>query len=367
MLRWTIVLAAVGIYVLVVGCVLWQSDVSAQPGTRTSAPQTAPVITSREGLPLCSVTMQIQRTDWIDKYIKGIDEITALGADGVKFVVDTRQETVSSTRIFLDMRMTPTPDQLGSLIKHAKSKNLKVILMPIVLLDNPQGMDWRGKIEPDTKYGGWDEWFSSYRNMLTHFAWIAQTHGADIFVVGSEFISAEPKLDQWSKTIRQVRDTFKGRLTYSSNWDHYESVKFWDQLDLICMNSYWKFADEKAPNPSVEDIKKRWVAIQKDLIPWVQKQGKPLLFSEIGWFSQKNVAYEPWDYTRDQDLDLDLQRKLYQAFFESWWGNADLGGFSVWEWPPAEGGPKDKGYTPKGKPAEGVIKEWFGKPRWRVR
>src|SRR6185436_7383823 len=99
MLRWTIVIAALGIYVLVVGCVLWQGDVSAQQGARTSAPQTLPVITTRDGLPICSVTMQIQRTDWIDKYLKSIDEVAALGADGVKFVVDTRQETVRSTRI----------------------------------------------------------------------------------------------------------------------------------------------------------------------------------------------------------------------------------------------------------------------------
>jgi hypothetical protein len=312
--------------------------------------------------------MQIQRTDWIDKYIKSIDEVAGLGADGVKFVVDTRQETVRSTRIFLDMRMTPTPDQLGTLIKHAKDKGLKVILMPIVLLDNPQGMDWRGKIDPDPTYGGWDEWFENYRKVLTHFAWIAQTHGVDIFVVGSEFISAEPKVAEWTKTIQEVRKTFKGRITYSSNWDHYTAVKFWDQLDLICMNSYWKFGDEKSnPNPTVEQIVTRWKQIQDDLLPWVRQQGKPLLFSEIGWFSQKNVAYEPWDYTREQPLDLELQRKLYEGFFQAWWGNPDLGGFSIWEWPPDNGGPKDTGYTPKGKPAEQVIKEWLGKPKWKVR
>ena len=66
--------------------------------------------------------MQLQRTDWIDKYEKSIDEIAAVGADTVQFVVDARQENGKSSRIYLDMRMTPTPEQLARLIKHAKDK-----------------------------------------------------------------------------------------------------------------------------------------------------------------------------------------------------------------------------------------------------
>ncbi|HVT89555.1 MAG TPA: hypothetical protein VHD56_11930 [Tepidisphaeraceae bacterium] len=346
---------------------MWPTTAGTQHVDVDSSVASAAVIQSRQGLPICAVTMQIQRTDWIDKYKQSIDEVAALGADGVKFVIDTRQETVHSTHIFLDMRMTPTPDKLIELIKYAKSKNLRVILMPIVLLDNPQGNEWRGRIDPAETYGGWDEWFKSYREMLAHFSWIAEANGVDVFVVGSEFISAEPKVDQWKKTIAEVRKTYHGRLTYSSNWDHYTAIKFWDQLDLICMNSYWKFGEEGTnENPSIEHIKDRWHEIQKDLMPWVKSTGKPLIFSEIGWFSQKNVAYEPWDYTKDETIDLELQRKLYEAFFEVWWGNPDLAGFSIWEWPPDMGGPKDGGYTPKGKPAEKVVKDWFAKPRWKV-
>lgn len=368
MLRWSVIVTALAVYALVLGCVVWPSNAPADASQNFSEKNSAAVIQTHEGLPYCSVTMQIQRTDWIDKYKQNIDEIAALGADTVQFVIDTRMETVHSTHIFLDMRLTPTPEQLADLIQHAKSKKLRVILMPIVLLDNPRGMDWRGVIEPADEYGGWDEWFDSYRSMLNHFAWIAQGNGADVFVVGSEFVSAEPKVDQWTKTIQSVRQTFKGRLTYSSNWDHYRQVPFWNQLDLICMNSYWKFGKEGSDeNPSVDHIVSRWKEIQSDLLPWLKEQGKPLLFSEIGWFSQKNVAYEPWDYTKSQPIDLELQKKLYEGFFQAWWNNPQLGGFSVWEWPPSDGGDKDDGYTPKNKPAEKVLREWLAKPRWNVK
>ena len=245
-----------------------------------------------KGLPYRGVAMTVQRVDWIDEYKKSIDEIASIGADTVLLVIDTRQENGKSSRIYLDMRITPTNDQLGELIDHAKKKNLRVILMPIVLLDHPTGNEWRGTIHPDS----WDDWWASYRDMINFFAMAANVHHADVLVVGSELVSTEPMLDEWTKTIRGVREIFKGNLTYSSNWDHYEPIQFWDQLDLVAMNSYWKLGDSK--DATVPEIIQHWKEIQKPLRRFISKVHKPLLFTEVGWFSQDNVAYEPWDYTQ---------------------------------------------------------------------
>ena len=117
---------------------------------------------------------------------------------------------------------------------------------------------------------------------------------------------------------------------------------------------------------SVETIQTNWRKIQGELQPFVEKKGKPLLFLEIGWCSLDNAAYEPWDYTKDVPINLELQKRLYEGFFQSWHGTPWLGGFSVWEWPPGEGGPEDRGYTPKNKPAEQVLREWLAKPAWKV-
>ena len=45
-------------------------------------------------------------------------------------------------------------EKLAELIQHAKSKKLRVILMPIVLLDKPEGNEWRGTIKPPDWDGG---------------------------------------------------------------------------------------------------------------------------------------------------------------------------------------------------------------------
>ena len=365
MLKKAVCALAVALYAVVVGCSL---QTKATAGDRIAeVPTTSGYATTEPtGLPYRCVGMQIQRVDWMDKYKASIDEIAAVGADTVKFVVDARQENGSSSRIYLDMRMTPTPEQLGGLIQYAKKKGLRVVLMPIVLLDKPRGTEWRGRINPES----WDDWWASYRDILTHFAWIAQGNGVDVLVVGSELISTESNVEEWTKTIKQARSVFKGKLTYSSNWDHYKSVKVWDQLDFIGMNSYWALG--KSPEASLEEIKASWAGIQHELFSFQKKVKKPIFFLEVGWCSMANMVTEPWDYTKGEDeapTDTAVQARLYEGFFESWQGRPECGGFSVWEWTP-QPDPNDsaseeenkRGYTPRGKPAEKVLKKWLAKP-----
>jgi hypothetical protein len=369
-----LIFTALAVYLGVVGCAVWPPEGGkahageSGPGGVGSVKDDGgpPVYRTQKltGLPYRGVAMQVQHVDMIDAYEKSIDEVAAIGADTVSIVVDCRQENGSSARIFMDLRMTPSPEMLKRLIGHAKQRNLRVVLMPIVLLDNPRGNEWRGTIKPEL----WEEWFESYRAMMLHYAAVAAQNDVDLFVVGSELVSSETKIAEWTKTIRAIRKVYKGQITYSSNWDHYRAVPFWDQLDLIGMNSYWnlgmvgrKTLDRKEITP--DTIKQRWGEIQEDLFAFTKSTGKPLVLLEAGWCSVSNAAHEPWDYTQETvGFDMDLQKKLYEGFFKAWWGNSNLGGFMLWEWTPGDGGTDDRGYTPEGKPAEKVMKEWFKKP-----
>jgi hypothetical protein len=327
--------------------------------------QAAGQLSSLDGLPYCGASMQLHDVDNLAGYEKSCDEIAALGGDTVMFVPNAFMETATSSSIYIDERHTMGADNLRKLIAHAKADNLRVILMPIVLLDKPKlDTDWRGTIHPDD----WDDWFDSYQDMMLFYAKMAEQTGVNLLVVGSELVSSEPFVDDWRATIRKVRDVYHGQLTYSSNWDHYAMVQFWDALDIVGMNSYWKLGPDDDHTVSGEEIKRRWAAIQKDLFGWQATVHKPILLLEAGWCSLSNASYEPWDYTRvELPLDLDVQKRLYEGFFASWWGKPQSAGFLMWEWTPeSPGGPDDKGYTPRGKPAADVMKQWLAKPRWKV-
>jgi hypothetical protein len=353
-------ITATALYAIVIALVVWPGAIVAPVQADDTPLSDSPDVLKQ--LPFCGVSMQLQDIDNLAGYERCCDEIAAQGADTVLFVPSASMENGKSTLIYLDMRHTFTKPQLEELIHHAKADHLRVILMPIVLLDAPINDEWRGTISPDD----WDAWFASYQDMILFYGRVAQESGVDMLVIGSELVSAEPYVDDWDNTIRKVRSVYTGLLTYSSNWDHYSMVQFWDKLDVIGMNSYWALGDTDS---SVKDINSRWADIQKDVFHWdATSANKPIILLEAGWCSLSNSAKDSWDYTQTQlPVDLDLQKRLYEAFFESWWGQPKSAGFIMWEWPPDEaGGPTDKGYTPRGKPAADVMKQWFAKPRWQV-
>jgi hypothetical protein len=285
-----------------------------------------------------------------------IEEIADLGADTVLFSVNGYQEHVESTRISPSPDETPSDEDWLRIFAVARDRGLRIILMPKVLLSDPRGNAWRGKIQPTS----WDEWFAQYRAFVMHFARLAELSDVEVFSVGSELITTEKFTDRWRSIVADVRSVYRGRLTYSANWDHYTGIRFWDDLDLIGMTTYHKLSDE--PAPSLEALRAKWLEIRRDIEKWRKGVGKPLLFTEAGWCSQEGCSVEAWNYYRQEEATeagRREQRDCYQAFVDTWLDCPKVGGILWWEWTPGNGGDGDYGYSPKNKPAEAVLRELF--------
>ena len=123
-------------------------------------------------------------------------------------------------------------------------------------------------------------------------------------------------------------------------------------------------AEEK--NPTVDEIVAHWQPIRDDLAKWQEEIGRPIVFTEVGWCSQEGAATSPWNYYHNQKATLaghEEQRRLYEAFIRVWDNEAMVGGVIWWDWSDGAGGPGDFGYTPRNKPAERVLRDWFAKYR----
>lgn len=61
-------------------------------------------------------------------------------------------------------------------------------------------------------------------------------------------------------------------------------------------------------------------------------------------------------------LDLEAQRRCYEAVFRALWGRPWLAGIYWWKWPTTldDGGMDDDGFTPNGKLAAAVVAKWYG-------
>jgi hypothetical protein len=295
-------------------------------------------------------------------YEQYIDEIAATGANAICLVVTAYQENCSSTSIFIELRKTPTDQRVKDLAAYARTKGLRVVLMPIVLLENPREGEWRGKIAPSN----WEDWWEDYENYVLHYAWIAESIGTDIFVIGSELVSTEDQADRWRGLIRSVRGAYRGCLSYSANWDHYATITWWSDLDIVGMTTYHDLSSGE--EPTMEVLLRKWEPIKKDILDWQQKVNLPILFTEVGWPNQTTCAQYPWDYYRSIDKPApQSQANCFEAFFRTWMGEKAVTGCLVWEWRSYPGQvtdpDKDTSYVPCDKPAEKVISKYF-KSAW---
>lgn len=309
------------------------------------------------------VSVQLTHSDPNHPYEQILDEIAQTGANSVCMVVAAYQENATSSTIFVDARRTPTDTKMLKLFEYAHSKGLRVLVMPIVLLENPREGEWRGKINPES----WDHWWEHYTNYVLHFAGLCQQGNVEVFMVGSELISVETQEDRWRSLIKQVRGVFKhdkGRLTYSANWDHYKIIRWWNDLDMVGMTTYYDLSGGK--KPTLPLLLESWTPIKQEIMEWQEKVNRPILFTEVGWPNQVTCAQYPWDYYRSPDKpDPAAQKLCFESFFKTWGEEKNIAGILVWEWrtsPSQNIGEKDTSYVPAGKPAMQVIREFFARP-----
>ena len=289
-----------------------------------------------------------------------VEEIARTGANTICFALAALQENCASSSLFVEYRKVPTTKRLASLIKLAHGRGLRVVIMPIVLLEDPGTDEWRGKNDPTDM----EAWWSDYESYILHYARIAQDNGVEMFLVGSELVSMEgpEHTARWRALIAKVREAYKGLLSYSANWDHYDEIEWWGDLDVVGMTSYHDLVGDN--QPTLEVLRASWEPIKKEVLTWQRKINRPILFTEVGWPSQVGCAKEPWNYYGSDTADLETQAKCFQAFFDTWRGEPGVGGVLIWEWrnhPPAptDEVPEERSYVPRGKPAMKIIREYF--------
>jgi len=171
----------------------------------------------------------------------------------------------------------------------------------------------------------------------------------------------------WSRVIADVRAIYPGLLTYAANGnepgDEFTSVSFWPQLDVLGIDAYTPLTG--TTNPTLQQLVSGWrrnryghdmVAAYRN---FQSAHGKPLIFTEIGYRSADGTNRAPWDWQASLGPDSGEQADCYRAAYEVFSAeSAWMNGLFWWSWRVPTPEPGDTGYTPRGKPAEEVLREW---------
>jgi hypothetical protein len=204
----------------------------------------------------------------------------------------------------------------------------------------------------------WKLWEADYEKYILDFAKLAEEEKIELFCFGTELenpIAKRPKY--WMQLIQKIRKIYSGKLTYAANWDSFETIPFWNELDYIGIDAYFPLSTEETP--SIEILNESWKKHILKIEIVQQKFNKKILFTEFGYRNSNKAAEEPWTETETKINDL-AQANGYESLFQSFSKQKWYAGGFAWKWY-ADDYYKKKNidYTPQEKPALETLKNWY--------
>lgn len=307
------------------------------------------------------VQLGLFHEDPLWSYAGLLRELRELGTSHVGLTVAYYQDHAASTEIYEHPRFTAPDAALARTIDEAHGLGLKVMVFPIVRLLKPRSSsEWRGTLRPAEPAA----WWQRYEQRLLRVARLCQRAHVAQLSVGSELSTLDVAKERphWQALVEKVRAGFRGLLTYSGNWDHFEQVGLYDLLDTAGLCAYFPLADAPvlgpAPTPELPALIAAWRRKRDELEKFAARVGRPLVLTEVGYLSQRGCARKPWDEGAQNPVDLEEQRRCYAAFAAAWQGAPSLRGVYFWNYY-GWGGSRSSGYTPRGKPAALEMAKYF--------
>lgn len=251
-----------------------------------------------------------------------------------------------------------TKKGVSQYIDMLNKNGIEIMLKPQIWI---RGGEFTGALEMKTEEE-WQVLESTYKKFIITYAELAAETNVEIFCVGTElekFVENRPTY--WKQLIKEIKEIYKGKLTYASNWDEYTKTTFWEDLDYIGIDAYFPLSEEQSP--SVESLRKSWqqwkVGIEKIAIA----KKRPILFTEYGYRSMDYTAKKPWLVDRNEEnVNLEAQVNATKAIIQEFWSEDWFAGGYVWKWfidHKQSGGNNDNRFTPQNKPAEQTLKELY--------
>jgi hypothetical protein len=328
--------------------------------------------------------------------------LAATGASHVRLLVTAYQDSINATTIHAISGESPlastTRAQLLSALSAAKQLNLSVFLSPV--LDINWDMPSNGRSADGTPFPAnasfaasaligstfsdaeWAEWFEAYAAWILPLAELAEQQGVAMFGLASGLDAAfVARPAEWRTLCASVRAAYSGELLIAAGSDAAPRITWWSALDAVGVNLFGSLGGNLSLGvaPSVDDLQAAWAPQLAALASLHAATALPLVVTSVGFQSRPSCHVRP-NGTRPHNpgddspwvtsFDMDCQANAYEALLRVFVGSPGqappalpyLRGLFWWLWSadPTSGGTSDSTYSPHGKPAEGVLRRYYG-------
>lgn len=298
---------------------------------------------------------------------RSLDACRSLGANWVSITPFGRTWDLRPTGVdptfeapFRDNRRAVT-----KAIEQAHAAGLRVLLVPHLWVETG---GWRGEIDPGDD-DAWRRWARGYSRFLLEWAKVAAGAGADMLSVGVELRSwvTTTHAPLFVEILRDVRRIYRGPLTYAANWDDVEDTVILSELDVIGINAFFPLS--KHPGAGFDELVAGGREVAERVGDLARSWHKPVVFTEIGYTTRSDPAFEPWTWPDkmtgvvvDQRAQADAYTALLLPMIDQPW----FVGVFVWRMyadPDDMSQEAEWGFSPRGKLAERVVRDVFS-ARW---
>lgn len=274
----------------------------------------------------------------------------SVGADWLAIVPTWYQAATTSNTISEHGTRSPTTTDVRSIITRAQSEGFKILMKPHIDLLNG---DWRGNIQPSSPAA----WRESYEDFIYHFADLSEELSVDVLAIGTELKKRSGDTFFWQNLIAGIRERYSGELTYAANWDEYELVAFWSDLDFIGIDFYHPLTGDR--QATVAEMIEALDPVIEEIHTFAAVAEKTVLFTEIGYRSVNGTNTRPYDFTMSGAVDEGEQADAYRAALTVLEDEEWLDGIFWWRLDPRLTHDEDD-YSIYGKTAEAVLEEFWG-------
>lgn len=324
----------------------------------------APIFSMAQSDSIVSVSKQINGVSYVSvhKTLDSTDILSVknIGANWVSIVPYSLMKSGRRPELLFDEDWFNNGDRLQGVKEHvrvSKSNGLKVLVKPQIWVADDFytgkiSMKWNKK---------WREFESQYSAYILAFAKVAEEEGADMFCIGTEmrkFVCERPEF--WSRLLADVRLIFSGELIYAANWDDYNLVPFWKELDYIGVDAYFPISQNK--NATIQELKEGWKPIVAKMDSIGKLHDRKVILTEYGYRSIEGCTIEPWDYDKTGDCNEQAQTDAFEALYQVIWNHEQFIGGFLWKWHSDHaiaGGSENTMFTVQNKQAEKTVKKYY--------
>ncbi len=293
-----------------------------------------------------------------------LDEARDMGATWISLtpfgrVLDLKPSGIAMT---FEQPFEESRRALRRAVGQAHARGLRVLIVPHLWVESG---GWRAEIEPGDDVA-WARWTRSYAEFVHAYAELARDTQADMLALGVELRSwvTTAHAASFGDVIADVRRVYPGLITYAANWDDVDDTVILGQLDVIGINAFYPLAEKNGATSEAllagaREIEKRVARLAAD---WQ----KPVVFSEFGYTTRPDPAVRPWewpDFMSHVKVDQQAQADAYAALLTPMLDQPWFAGAFVWRLyadPDDLSQEAEWGLSPRGKLAEGVLRDAFG-------